>query len=154
MKVLYGIFAAVLLLLLPAFCLAQTDMPRNDVEVRFDLEKNLVTGVSRITLPAGESAKISLSGIRVTDVAINDTKLVIESGTESLNFKPAAAEDITEDRIRGNIRGFAGKRQHEKPRCDSGQQDQSRGNYADGRLVPGGRGIFPSPAEGCFAGWV
>ena len=82
------------LLLLPAYALAETDMPLNDITARFDLERHTIIGVSRISLPAGQTATINLTGIKLTAASIHDRALVVEPGKSSLTFTPGSAEDI------------------------------------------------------------
>lgn len=88
------ILAALWLFPLSSYALEELAVPVNELTVQFDLEKSTIKGVSRISLPAGQSAKINLTGIKVTTAAINDRPLRVESGTESLTFAPGSAQDI------------------------------------------------------------
>jgi hypothetical protein len=81
-------------LLLPANALAETDMPLNDITARFDFERHTIVGVSRISLPAGQTATINLTGIKLTAASIRDRALILEPGMSSITFTPGSAEDI------------------------------------------------------------
>jgi uncharacterized iron-regulated protein len=95
MKVLSGIIlVALMLLLLPVYALAEPGMPLNDLTIQCDLERGMIRGVSRISLPAGQTARINLTGIRATAVSIHDRPLMIEPGAGSITFTPGSAEDI------------------------------------------------------------
>ena len=95
MKVLArSIFAVLWLLLLPAYVLAEDDIPFNDLTVQFDLERSTISGVSIISLPAGRTARINLAGIKVMAVSIHDRPLLVEPGTESVTFTPGSSADV------------------------------------------------------------
>ncbi|RPI38032.1 MAG: PDZ domain-containing protein [Nitrospiraceae bacterium] len=82
------------LLLLPAYALAETDIPLNDLTVRFDLGRHVIAGVSKISLPAGQAARVNLAGLKLKAVSIRDRALVVEPGAASITFTPGAAEDV------------------------------------------------------------
>ncbi len=86
--------AALLLFPLPAYALAETGMPHNDLTVEFDLVRGAITGVSRISLPSGQTARVNLTGIKVTAVSIHDRQLIVEPGTGLITFTPETADDI------------------------------------------------------------
>jgi aminopeptidase N len=95
MKALTGLFFAVLLLLhMPSFAAVETIMPQNDLTVRFDLKKNRLTGVSKITMPAGQPVKVGLKGIKVKAVSLNDRPLKLEDTADSITFTPGSSEEI------------------------------------------------------------
>ena len=95
MKVLSGIFFAVLLLfLLPAYTLAEPDMPFHDLIVQLDPEGSALTGVSTISLPPGKTARINLSGIKVRGILLHNRPLAVDPGTESLTFTPGSSADV------------------------------------------------------------
>ncbi|MDH4230828.1 MAG: ChaN family lipoprotein [Nitrospirota bacterium] len=89
-----GRIILVVLLLLPAYALAETDLPLNDLSVRFDLDRHMIAGVSKISLPAGQTARINLAGIKLTAVFMNDSALVVEPGKSSITFTPGSTEDV------------------------------------------------------------
>ena len=68
------ILAALWLFPLSSYALAETAMPLNELSVQFDPLNNTIKGVSRISLPAGQSAKINLTGIKVTAVSMRDRR--------------------------------------------------------------------------------
>ena len=86
--------AALLLFPLSAYALAETGMSHNDLTVQFDPGKGVITGISRISLPAGQSARIRLTGIKVTAASIHDRPLIVEPGTESVTFTSKTSDDI------------------------------------------------------------
>jgi len=95
MNILAGIaLAALFLFPLPAYALAETGMPQNDLTVQFDPGRGVIKGISRISLPSGQIARIKLTGIKVTAVSIHDRPLIVEPGTESITFTPKSADDI------------------------------------------------------------
>ncbi len=114
------ILAALWLFPLSSYALAEIAMPLNELAVQFDPGNNTIKGVSRISLPAGQSAKINLTGIKVTAVSVRDRALAVEPGTESITFTPGSAEDILKIEYQGRIPVFAGK-QLRQPRSDQGQ---------------------------------
>ena len=91
---LHKILITFFLLLPSAYALAETDIPHNDLSVQIDLEKKTITGVSRISLPAEKTARIFFTGIQVTAVSLQDRKLIVEPGTESLIFTPGTDRDV------------------------------------------------------------
>jgi uncharacterized iron-regulated protein len=74
--------------------MAETDMPFNELTVQFDMERHTITGVSKIALPAGQKAKINISGLKVTAASIDNRAVVIEPGTESILFTPGSSADV------------------------------------------------------------
>ncbi len=95
MKVLSGIFFTVLMLfLLPAYTLAEPDMPFHDLIVQLDPEGSALTGVSTISLPPGKTARINLSGIKVRGILLHNRPLAVDPGTESLTFTPGSSADV------------------------------------------------------------
>lgn len=85
---------AALLLLMPAYSTAETNMPFNELTVQFDLARNRITGVSKISLPAGQTTRVNLSGLKVTAASIHDRPLIIEPGTASITFTPGSSADV------------------------------------------------------------
>ncbi|MDD1749254.1 MAG: hypothetical protein LUO89_05195, partial [Methanothrix sp.] len=69
-------------------------MPFNELTVEVNPGNNTIKGISRISLPAGQSAKVYLTGIKVTTVSVGERPLAVEPGTESVTFTPGSAEDI------------------------------------------------------------
>ncbi|MBS1113511.1 MAG: hypothetical protein H6Q92_1274, partial [Nitrospirae bacterium] len=65
-----------------AYALADNAMPLNELSVQIDPRDSSIKGVSRISLPAGQSAKINLTGIEVTAVSVGDRALAVGPGTE------------------------------------------------------------------------
>ncbi len=95
MNIFAGIVLAALLAFpLPEHALAETSMPHNDLTVHFDLERGVITGISRISLPPGQIAKINLTGIKVKAVSIHDRQLIVEPGTGLISFTPETADDV------------------------------------------------------------
>lgn len=94
MNIFTKIIVVALLLLLPAYCFAATDMPLNELAVQFDPGRNRITGVSKISLPAGQTARVNLTGVKVTAVSIHDRALIVEPGAESVTFTPGSSADV------------------------------------------------------------
>lgn len=86
--------AALLMFTLPEHALAEAGMPHNDLTVQFDLERGVITGISRISLPTGQIAKINLTGIKVTAASIHDRQLIVEQGAALITFTPETADDV------------------------------------------------------------
>ncbi|NJD55437.1 MAG: PDZ domain-containing protein [Nitrospirae bacterium] len=87
---LRNIMLTVFLVLVPVVSLADDTMPLHELHVRFDPEKNILAGESRLTLPPGRSWLIRTGGITVTSVSVTgaapkgDAKagtIMIESGS-------------------------------------------------------------------------
>jgi uncharacterized iron-regulated protein len=87
-----------------AYALADNAMPLNELSVQIDPRDSSIKGVSRISLPAGQSAKINLTGIEVTAVSVGDRALAVGPGTESFIFTPDSAEDILKIEFRAGYR--------------------------------------------------
>ncbi len=103
-------FAALLLLPLPAYVLAETGMPRNELNVQFDLGRGVITGISRISLPSGQSARINLTGIKVTAASIQGRPLIVEPGTESITFTPGTTDDVLKIEYEAEFRSLPGNK--------------------------------------------
>jgi aminopeptidase N len=88
------ILAALWVFPLSSYALAEIAMPINELAVQFDPGNNTIKGVSRISLPAGQSARINLTGIKVMAVSMSDRALAVEPGTASITFAPGSAGDI------------------------------------------------------------
>ncbi|MFZ2197703.1 MAG: hypothetical protein WAV13_08230, partial [Thermodesulfovibrionales bacterium] len=111
MNILERIVLAVLLLLtLPGYGLAEVNMPRNDLTVQFDTERGVITGTSRISLPAGQIAKINITGIKVTAVSIHDRQLIVEPGAGLITFTPETADDILKIEYKAEFRILSGNK--------------------------------------------
>lgn len=96
--------AALLLFYLPAYAHAETGMPHNDLTVQFDLGRGVITGISRISLPSGQSSRIDLTGIKVTSASVHGRPLIVEPGTESITFAPGTADDILKIEYEAEVR--------------------------------------------------
>lgn len=94
MNIFSRIALVAVFILLPAYCMAETDMPLNELSVQFETERNRITGVSKISLPAGQTARINVTGIKVTAISIHDRSLIIEPGTASITFTPGSSADV------------------------------------------------------------
>jgi hypothetical protein len=90
-------------------------MPLNELAVEFDPGNNAIKGVSRISLPAGQSAKINLTGVKVTAVSVRDRALAVEPGTESISFTSGSAGDILKIEYRAEYLSLAGINNRENP---------------------------------------
>jgi aminopeptidase N len=100
------VLAALWLFPLSSYALAEIAMPLNELAVEVEPGNNAIKGVSRISVPTGQSAKIRLAGIKVTAVSVRDKALAVEPGTESITFTPASAEDILKIEYRAEYRAL------------------------------------------------
>ena len=103
--------AALLLFPLPAYALAETGMPHNDLTVEFDPGRCAITGTSRISLPSGQIARVTLTGIKVTSVSIHDRPIIVEPGAESITFTPRSADDILKIKYEAEFRSSPANKQ-------------------------------------------
>ena len=82
-------------LFLPVVSYGMESLPANNITVRFDLERHLLQGVSKIVLPAGGEAAVDLSGLRVLSVTVDGAALEARHETSVVTFGPSrSAENV------------------------------------------------------------
>lgn len=77
-----------------AVSFADTAMPKNELSVAFDLDRNVLNGISRISLPSGQTATVNLSGLKILSASINEHTLIVEPGTTTMTFNPGTDQDV------------------------------------------------------------
>ncbi|HCC54374.1 MAG TPA: hypothetical protein DEQ20_05550 [Desulfobulbaceae bacterium] len=68
---------------------AAPPIPQQQLDIAFDLQGHRLSGTSRITIPAQTAATISLAGLKVTTLQVNDLSL---QAAEQLIISPAPKE--------------------------------------------------------------
>src|SRR3990172_9479891 len=83
-----------LFLFIPVISFDESNLPSNNLTVRFDLESHTIKGGSEIKLPEGETAIVNLSGLKILSAAINNKAVAISLGTSKISFIPESSKDI------------------------------------------------------------
>jgi aminopeptidase N len=73
---------------------ASVSYPSYNLSVSFDLEKNLLKGTAKITLPEGRAATISFGDLRVLSAKVNNLPVAPDPGTQLLELKGGGAAEI------------------------------------------------------------
>lgn len=83
-------------LFMPSVSSGTETLPVNNLSVRFDLENHTLSGVSKITIPAGRAAALDLSALRILSIKVNGSPLKIEADAKAVNIRPAESANIVE----------------------------------------------------------
>jgi aminopeptidase N len=156
MKRLAGTIFFAALLSLSAYAHAEIVMPLNNLSVQFDLGKNTITGVARISLPRGKSARVHLSGIRVKAVSMGGTPLTVEPGTDSISFTPGSPDDVLKIEYEAEYRSLPEIEQSRNPGIIKGNRIVPEGILLMGNWYPAVEGsclyrltaVLPTEFEG------
>lgn len=83
-------------LFMPLVSLGTETLPVNNLSVSFDLEHHKLTGISKITIPAGRAAPLDISALKILSIKVNGTSLVIGANAKAVNIEPGKSDNIVE----------------------------------------------------------
>jgi uncharacterized iron-regulated protein len=81
-------------ILFPVISVADNTIPLNKLTVHFDLDKRKISGLSEITLPAGQSTEVSVAGLTVLSASVKGRPIPIEPGITAIDYKSEDADDV------------------------------------------------------------
>lgn len=157
MRILSGIFlVSFMLCLLSPYAFADPDIPIHDLTVQFDLDRNSIRGVSAISLPAGRTARIDLTGVTVKTVVLRDRPLTVDPGTLSITFTPGSSADLLKIEYEAEYPDLPENGEEEDSDAIPGNHISSAGILLAGNWHPVVEGssvyrltaVFPSEFEG------
>jgi len=91
----------ILLLLLPQVSMAERGMPFHAIDISFDIEKSLLKGISRITLPDKRETLIYTGNLNIISAKLNDKpiKPEIRNGTFRIKHEKGSILEIVYEAI-------------------------------------------------------
>ncbi len=83
-------------LFIPSVSSGAETFPVNNLRVSFDLEHQKLTGVSRMTIPAGRAAALDISVLRILSIKVNGAQVKIETDAKAVNIEPGKSDNLVE----------------------------------------------------------
>ncbi|MDA8082222.1 MAG: ChaN family lipoprotein [Nitrospiraceae bacterium] len=114
------------MLLFPVISSALEGLPEHDLRVRFDTEHHTMSGVSKITVPAGRELTVSLSGLSVRTAELDGRPLPVDQSKQVVAV--AAVKDVRILRIEYTVSGNGAGESHQPAAGSSGNPGVVQGN--------------------------
>ncbi|MBI5025339.1 MAG: ChaN family lipoprotein [Nitrospirae bacterium] len=128
------ILIVILLLILPRVSMAEKGMPFHALDVSFDIEKSLLRGISRITLPDGRETLIHTDNLNIISVKLNGKPIKPEIGNGTFGIKSETRS--------GHEKGSILEIVHEATFENDGRLDDTTNYGVVSKSVIGKKGIF------------
>ena len=141
MNLLSRYLLLLLFLFLPVFSFAGGNFPLNELSVSFDFEKHQVMGISKITLPAGESATINFSGLKIISASIDKRKIIIKPGAAAMNFSPVNPNEVLEIEYEAEFKSLPEAEQNKNPGVVKGNLISHDGIVLTDEWYPSAEGL-------------